>query len=158
MRFDVAPLLAMLWKSRGDQVITGFVGNTWKPVELSDRPALFATDALRQREGEAGYALNAHLIIQDLVRKQQVVDKVLIFTDTRLWDSRPFNQGAGANLGDWWRQYRSQLAPRAKLYLFDLAGYGARPLEVLEDGVTLVAGWNDHTLDVLAAIDKGLPL
>lgn len=158
LRFDVAPLLAMLWKSRGDQVITGFVGNTWKPIDLSNKPALFATDELRHREGEAGYAINAHLVIQDLLRKQQVVDKVLIFTDTRLWDNRTFNQAAGTNLGDWWRLYRSQMAPQAKLYLFDLAGYGAKPLEMPEDGVTLVAGWNDHTLDVLAAIDKGLPL
>jgi hypothetical protein len=154
LRFDVAPLLAMLWKSRGDQVITGFVGNTWKPLELSNRPVLSATDELRQREGEAGYAINAHLVIQDLLRKQQVVDKVLIFTDTRLWDNRTFNQAAGTNLGDWWRLYRSQTAPMAKLYLFDLAGYGARPLELLEDGVHLVAGWNEQVLDVLAVLEN----
>ena len=154
LRFDVAPLLAMLWKSRGDQVITGFVGNTWKPVELSNRPVLSATDELRLREGEAGYAINAHLVIQDLLRKQQVVDKVLIFTDTRLWDNRTFNQAAGTNLGDWWRLYRNQMAPKAKLYLFDLAGYGARPLEILEEGVHLVAGWHEQVLDVLSVLES----
>jgi len=154
LRFDVAPLLAMLWKSRGDQVITGFVGNTWKPIELSSGPVLQTTDELRQREGEAGYAINAHLVIQDLLKKQQVVDKVLIFTDTRLWDNRTFNQAAGTNLGDWWRLYRSKLAPHARLYLLDLAGYGARPLEILGDGVHLVAGWHDQVLDVLSLLEN----
>ena len=157
LRFDVAPLLAGLWKSRGDQVITGFIGNTWKPLELSTRPVLLATDELRLREGEAGYAINAHLILQDLLRKKQVVDKILIFTDTRLWDNRTFNQAAGTNLGDWWRAYKSQLAPQAKLYCFDLAGYGAKPLEILDEGVHLVAGWQEQTLDVLGAVDSGLP-
>lgn len=155
LRFDIAPMLAMLWKSRGDQVITGFVGNTWKSVELREFPVLSATDELLRHEGEAGYATNAHLILQDLVRKQQVVDKVMVFTDTRLWGYRTFNQAPGTNLEDWWRLYKSQVAPHAKLYLFDLAGYGARPLEVLDNGVILIAGWQDRILDVLAAIDEG---
>ncbi|MBS1604098.1 MAG: hypothetical protein JST42_15625 [Bacteroidetes bacterium] len=158
LRFDIAPLLAMLWKSRGEKVITGIVGNTWKPVELPDGPVLLSTDELRQREGEAGYAINAHLVIEDLVRKQQVVDKVLVFTDTRLWDNRAYNQGVGANLGDWWRHYRSSISPYARLYLFDLAGYGGKPLEIPENGVSLLSGWNERIFDVLAALDSGLPV
>jgi 60 kDa SS-A/Ro ribonucleoprotein len=157
-RYDIAPLLAMILKSRGEQVITGIIGNTWKPMELPGRPILSATDELRLREGEAGYAINAHLVLQDLLRKKQVVDKVLIFTDTRLWDNRTFNQAAGTNLGDWWREYRRQVAPQAKLYCFDLAGYGAKPLEMLDDDVFLVAGWQEGGLDVLAAMEEGKSL
>jgi 60 kDa SS-A/Ro ribonucleoprotein len=158
LRFDIAPLLALSWKNRGDQVITGIIGNTWKPLDLPARPTLSATDELRLREGEAGYAINAHLVLQDLLRKKQVVDKVLIFTDTRLWDNRTFNQAAGTNLGDWWREYRQQIAPQAKLYCFDLAGYGAKPLEILDDGVYLVAGWQERIPDLLAAIENGIAL
>jgi hypothetical protein len=154
-RFDVAPLLAMLWKSRGDQVITGIVGNTWRPMELPARPILLATEEFRAHEGEAGYAINAWLVIQELLRKKQVVDRVLIFTDCRLWDNRGFNQQAGTNLGDWWRSYRSQVAPQASLYLFDLAGYGSKPLECLEDSVFLVAGWQDRIFEVLQAVEEG---
>jgi 60 kDa SS-A/Ro ribonucleoprotein len=156
LRFDIAPLLAMSWKNRGDQVITGIIGNTWKPVELPARPILSATDELRLREGEAGYAINAYLVLQDLLRKRQVVDKVLIFTDTRLWDNRTFNQAAGTNLGDWWREYRRQVAPQAKLYCFDLAGYGSKPLEMPGDDVFLVAGWQEGVFNVLEAVDNGM--
>jgi len=158
LRFDIAPLLALSWKNRGEEVITGIVGNTWKPMDFPGRPILSATNDLRLREGEAGYAINAHLVLQDLLRKRQVADKVLIFTDTRLWDNRTFNQAAGTNLGDWWREYRRQVAPQAKLYCFDLAGYGWKPLERPGDDVCLIAGWQEGIFDVLQALDTPLPL
>lgn len=152
-RFDIAPLLAMLLKSRGGKVTTGIIGNTWKPAGLPSHLILSELDRLHKREGEAGYAINAHLVIQDLLRKGEVVDKVMIFTDCQLWNHRPFNQPAGADLGRLWRQYRL-VAPKARLYLFDLAGYGKRPLECLEDGVCLIAGWNERVFSVLKALDS----
>jgi hypothetical protein len=174
-RFDIAPLLAFSWKNRGDQVITGVIGNTWRPIEAPathiDLPAphidpaathteapatptLSAVDRFGRREGEAGYGINAWLVLQDLLRKRQVVDRVLIFTDCQLWGNRSFNQPAGTDLADWWRQYRRQIAPEAKLYLFDLAGYGVTPLQFPEEGVCLLAGWQERMPDVLAALEK----
>ncbi len=153
-RFDVAPLLASIWKQRGDQVITGIIGNTWKQQELPDRPVLLGVDEFRSHEGEAGYAINAWLVLQDLLRKRQVADRVMIFTDYRLWDNRSFNQTAGTDLRRWWRLYREQLAPDAKLYLFDLAGYGARSLEYPGDGVCLIAGWNEKIFEVLDVLGR----
>jgi 60 kDa SS-A/Ro ribonucleoprotein len=152
-RFDVAPLLAAVLKSRGFHVSTGIIGNTWRPLELPARPVLMSVDEFRSHEGEAGYAVNAWLILQDLLRKRQVVDRVMIFTDNRLWDNRSFNQTADTDLGAWWRHYREQLAPRAKLYLFDLAGYSSRILESPEEGVFLVTGWNEKVLEVLEVLD-----
>lgn len=146
-RFDVAPLLASIWKNRGDRLITGIIGNTWRPLELPARPVLMNVDEFRSHEGEAGYAINAWLIFQDLLRKRQVVDRVMIFTDYRLWDNRSFNQTADTDLRQWWRVYREQLAPRAKLYLFDLAGNGR--IEMPADDVFVIPGWQDHTLELL---------
>jgi 60 kDa SS-A/Ro ribonucleoprotein len=148
-RFDIAPLLAFSWLSRGEQVLTGVIGNTWRPAQGPVRPILSAVDQFRGHEGEAGYAMNAWLVVQDLLRKRQVVDNVLIFTDCQLWDNRTFNQPAGTDLSHWWRQYRTEVAPQAKLYLFDLAGYGMKALETPEDGVYLLAGWQERMPDVL---------
>ena len=153
-RFDVAPLLAMLMKNRGDRVITGVIGNTWRPMELRPQSILLSVDAFRAHEGEAGYAINAWLVLQDLLRKKQAVDRVLLFTDCRLWDNRGFNQPADADLSHWWRQYRNQVAPNARLYLFDLAGYGARALECLEDDVFLIAGWKEGITEILHAMEN----
>lgn len=154
-RFDIAPLLAGMWRNNGYSLITGIIGNTWKPLDLPLRSVLSSVGDFRGREGEAGYALNAHLILLDLLRKRQAVDRVLIFTDCRLWHNRTFNQPAGTDLGDWWRLYRREVAPSAKLYLFDLAGYGAKPLECREDDVFLVAGWREGIFDTLEVIEAG---
>ena len=153
LRFDIAPLLAGLWKNKGYSVITGVIGNNWKPMEMADRPVLLATDQFRGREGEAGYGINAHLILQDLLRRRLTVDRILVFTDCRLWGSRGFNKPSGADLVESWRQYRNELAPNAKLYLFDLAGYGAHPLEIAGDEVFLIAGWKEPILEVLATME-----
>ena len=47
------------------------------------------------------------------------------------------------------------MAPNAKLYLFDLAGYGQLPMRLAEPDVYLIAGWSDRVFDILYAIDKG---
>ena len=148
-RYDIGPLLAMVLRHRCRQVSAGILGNTWKPVDLSTRQVLAGADAFQRREGEAGYATNGHLVIADLLKKDVAVDKVLIFTDCALWNDRPFNQPAGMDLRRLWRQYR-QRNPEAKLYLFDLAGYGKKPLEIPEEGVYLVSGWNERIFDVLS--------
>jgi len=152
-RFDIAPLLAMLLKGRGEYVVTGIIGNTWKPFDWPSRPILAGVDRLALHEGAAGYAINAHLVLQDLLKKRMVVDKVMIFTDCFLWDNRPFNQPAGTDLGSLWRDYR-KVAPQAKLYLFNLAGYDVQPLQRREEDVFLIAGWREKTFEVLQAMDK----
>jgi hypothetical protein len=45
--------------------------------------------------------------------------------------------------------------PDAKLYLYDLSGYGQLPLRLAEPDVYLIAGWSERVFDVLSAIDKG---
>ena len=151
-RYDVGPLLAHLLKGRTRSLVAGIIGNTWKQVDLNTPGILAGIDPFHRREGEAGYAINATLVIQDLLKKGQVVDQVMIFTDCRLWDSRPFHQLEGPDLVRVWNLYR-QMAPQARLCLFDLAGYGNKPVEVLENGVYLVAGWQDRIFEVLKALE-----
>jgi hypothetical protein len=152
--FDLGFLVAMLLKIRGCQVEGGIIGNNWKKIQLPSGPIFHALDDFRARAGEAGYAVNAHLILESLIRKGQMVDRVMIFSDYRLWEHRPFNQDAGADLGSLWRDYR-RLAPGAELILFDLAGTG-RPIEWLGDGVVQVSGWDDRVFHVLDAC-RSLP-
>ena len=53
-----------------------------------------------------------------------------------------------------WAKYR-QMYPEAKLYLFDLQGYGQAPVRLVGDDVTLIAGWSDKVFDVLNAVENG---
>jgi hypothetical protein len=107
-------------------------------------------EALYSREGEVGYSTNGYLVVKDLVQRRQKVDKVMLFTDCQLWNST----GSGKSMENVWNSYK-QMVPNAKLYLFDLAGYGNTPLSVLRNDVHLIAGWSDKVFDVLAAIEDG---
>jgi len=151
-RFDIGPLLAMLLKARCRQVTAGIIGNTWKLISLPEKYALKGTDLFHSHEGEAGFACNAHLVIRDLLRRRKEADKILIFTDCPLWNTRSFHQPADADLRSIWRQYR-QIAPAAKLYLFDLSTVDQVKLNVPEESVFTISGWNDGIFDALKAAE-----
>jgi 60 kDa SS-A/Ro ribonucleoprotein len=148
-RFDIGLMLAMLLQSRCANVITGMFGNTWKVINVPKKNILANVMEFHHREGEVGYNTNGYLVIEDLLHRRKAVDKVMIFTDAQLWNSNNSN-----HIADLWKQYK-QIAPGAKMYLFDLAGYGNTPLNILNNDVYLVAGWSDKIFDVLRAIENG---
>lgn len=149
MCYDIGLLLGMLLKSRCKSVMTGIFGDKWKIVNLPDTGILSNVDAFYKREGEVGYSTNGYLVIKDLVDRNVKVDKVMMFTDCQLWNSRNDSQ-----IMDWWKLYK-KICPEAKLYLFDLSGYGTTPLDMSREDVYLLSGWSDKIFDMLAALDKG---
>ena len=148
-RFDIGLMLAMLLQSRCANVISGMFGDRWKVINTPTKNILASADEFHRREGEVGYATNGYLVIEDLVSRKKAVDKVVFFTDCQLW-----NSNTSVSMSDVWKQYK-KIAPNAKLYLFDLAGYGTIPLNVMREDVYLIAGWSDKLFDVLSAIETG---
>jgi len=150
--YDVGLVLGMLLQSRCGHVTTGMFGDTWKRLSLPRGRVLQNVQEFYRREGEVGYSTNGHLVVRDLLERREVVDKVMIFTDCQLWNST----GDGGSLAQAWLDYRRTVAPQARLYLFDLAGHGATPLDVREGhGVALMACWSDKVFDVLQALENG---
>jgi hypothetical protein len=123
-------------------------------VTLPAKNILSNVDEFYRREGEVGYSTNGYKVIQDLVRRKHVADKVMLFTDTQLWDSATGNKSNENTLAFQWAHYKL-IAPKAKLYLFDLAGYGTVPIKTEQNDVTLIAGWSDKVFDVLKATESG---
>lgn len=151
MYFDIGLLLAMILQNRCKNVITGMFGDTWKVIPVPNKNILSNVEAFHRREGEVGYSTNAHLVIEDLLKREYQADKVMIFTDTQLWN----NQNRNINsIQTTWQNYKSKY-PKAKLYLFDLAGYGQSPLRVESGDVYLLAGWSDKVFEVLDALENG---
>ncbi|HEX9509634.1 MAG TPA: TROVE domain-containing protein [Puia sp.] len=149
--YDIGLMLAMLLQSRCENVITGMFGDTWKVVNVPKKNILANVQEFYRREGEVGYSTNGYLVVKDLLQRKKVVDKIMLFTDCQLWNSN----NSGENIATLWAQYK-QLAPGAKLYLFDLAGYGNTPLNVMRDDVYLIAGWSDKIFNVLSAVENGM--
>lgn len=150
LNYDIGLMLAMLLKSRCANAVTGMFGDTWKVINVPNKNILANVQEFYNREGEVGYSTNGYLVVQDLLVRKKVVDKVMLFTDCQLWNST----GNGVSIDQVWKQYK-KIAPAAKLYLFDLAGYGNTPLNVQRDDVYLIAGWSDKIFGVLQAIEEG---
>lgn len=148
--YDIGLMLGMLLQNRCRSVITGMFGDIFKVVQLPQNQILAGADELHRREGEVGYSTNGYEVIKYLIDSEQKVDKVMMFTDCQMWDSTYRD----AHIQEYWSEYK-KMNPDAKLYLFDLAGYGDTPLSIHQEGVYCIAGWSDKVFDVLHAIDTG---
>ncbi|WP_420147349.1 TROVE domain-containing protein [Spirosoma sp.] len=154
MLYDIGLLLGMLLQAKCRNVLSGMFGDRWKTVTLPSRHVLANVDEFYRREGEVGYSTNGYLVIDDLIKQRYKADKVMLFTDTQLWDSRTANHSQSNTLSAKWTMYKT-LFPDARLYLFDLAGYGNVPLRIEPNDVYLIAGWSDKVFDVLQALEEG---
>jgi hypothetical protein len=127
-------------------------GDRWKTISVPRNRILANVQEFYRREGEVGYATNGYLVIKDLLARRAQVDKVMLFTDCQLYNA---SFTSGDHIHTLWLRYKAEVAPSAKLYLFDLKGYGQAPLQVLRHDVYLVAGWSDKVFEVLAALENG---
>jgi 60 kDa SS-A/Ro ribonucleoprotein len=149
--YDVGLMLAMLLQSRCKNVEVGMFGDSWKTIAVPRNNILGNVQEFYRREGEVGYATNGYLVIRDLLSRKVKMDKVFLFTDAQLWNSNNTTD----HIQTLWLRYKAEVSPNAKLYLFDLKGYGQAPLQILRNDVYLVAGWSDKVFEVLAALENG---
>jgi 60 kDa SS-A/Ro ribonucleoprotein len=148
--FDIGLVLAMTLQNCCKRVVTGMFGDTWKIIQVPADGILRNAMEFHRREGEVGYATNGHKVIDDLINRKEQMDRVMIFTDCQIWN----NVENGANIQKSWNAYHA-LFPQARLYLFDLAGYGTVPIQLKEKNVHLIAGWSDKIFDVMQNLEKG---
>jgi 60 kDa SS-A/Ro ribonucleoprotein len=144
--YDIGLMLGMLMQSRCKNVISGMFGDRWKVINMSKRNVLANVQEFYRRE--VGYSTNGYLVIEDLIKRNEIVDKVMLFTDVQMWNSNNSDYSFESS----WKRYKA-MAPNAKLYLFDLAGYGQVPLDIKQNDVHLIAGWSDKVFDVLHALE-----
>lgn len=149
MLYDIGLMLGMLLQSKCENVISGMFGDRWKIINMPKKSVLSNVNEYYKREGEVGYSTNGYLVIEDLIKRNEITDKVMLFTDVQLWNSN----GTFHSFEKSWNNYK-KIAPNAKLYLFDLAGLGNTPIEIKDNDVYLIAGWSDKIFDVLAALEN----
>jgi len=152
--YDIGLLLGQLLALKAPNNILGFFGDTWKTVNIAPNNPLHNTLQLHEREGEVGYSTNGYKVIEWLIENNVKMDKVFIFTDCQMWDSEYGYGGNTQDFSKYWNNYK-KIAPNAKLYLFDVSGYGNTPIDVRQGEVHLIAGWSDKVFDMLEAIEQG---
>jgi len=149
--YDIGLLLGCLLQNKCKSVINGFFGERWKVVNLPKNNVLQSTMELHAREGEVGYSTNGYKVIEYLLENNLKADKIFMFTDCQLWDS--YYNDSNAML-TFWKGYKEKF-PLAKMYLFDLAGYGNTPLNINEKDVYLISGWSSDIFNVLDGVENG---
>ena len=152
MCYHIGLLLSMLMKHRCPQAVTGMFGDIWKAYDMPSKNILYNTKKMKKHEGEVGYSTNGYEVIDWLIREERVMDKVMLFTDCQLWNSAGWSYDK--HLAKSWDEYK-KLAPNAKLFLFDLVGYGQSPVSMEREDVYCIAGWSDKVFDILAALERG---
>lgn len=150
MCYHIGLLLSMLMRHRCENVVAGMFGDIWKAYNFFSDNILQNTVDMISHAGEVGYSTNGYMVIDWLISESRVMDKVMLFTDCELWDS----YNGGKHLAKSWEMYK-KIAPDAKLYLFNLAGYGTSPVSTKRDDVFCIAGWSDKVFDILAALENG---
>lgn len=150
--YHIGLLLSMLMKHRCENVVAGIFGTDWKVCDFSSNDILRNTVDMVSREGEVGYSTNGYKVIDWLIDENRVMDKVMLFTDCELWNSDRYY--GDAHLSKSWNRYKN-IAPEAKLYIFNLAGYGTSPIDMKSDDLFCIAGWSDKVFDILAALEQG---
>lgn len=153
MCYHIGLLLSMLMKHRCKSAVTGMFGDFWKVYDMPSDNVLQNTVDMTKLEGEVGYGTNGYKVIEWLIKKRIEMDKVMLFTDCQLWDSN--SRYGDHSLPEYWKQYKEMVAPNARLYIFDLAGYGQSPISMERDDMFCIAGWSDKVFDILAALERG---
>lgn len=154
-RYDIAILLSMLLLEKCEFATVGMFGNSWKPIQLPSRDILANTNRMHEREGEVGYSTNGYRVLEwalgqvDSVRTGSF-DRIMVFTDCQLWDT----EGRQGRMEKLWRKYK-EVAPQAKLYLFNLAPYSTVPVNMVPGDVYLISGWSEKVFEVLRNIEAG---
>lgn len=149
MYYEVGNMLAMLLQSRCKKVVTGIFANSWKVVNYPHTTILSNTLSLASKIGEVGHATYGGKPLEWLINEKIAVDKVMFFTDCQFYGKDDF----GKYFRNLWNEYK-KIAPDARLYLFDIAGYGNLPIELPREDVVLIAGWSERIFDMLATVEN----
>lgn len=145
--YEVALMLAMLLHSRCRKVIPGIFADEWEVVNLPNSNILSNVDTMREMVGKVGYGTDGGKVIEWMIERQVVVDKVMFFTDCQLWSRYDIDFTL------LWNKYK-RISPKAHMYIFNLAGYAQMSINVVREDVTVLSGWNERVFDMLHSMEN----
>lgn len=147
----LAAVMTAAFEANVPNTIIGGFGTNWVPVA----PAAGMMQTIDSiLNCDAGYSTNGHKIIEWALKHKEAIDVFVLFTDMQLWSQggwnthRSFFEAA-------FNKYKEQINPKARLILFNLAGYQTSPIDIVRPDVLEIAGWSDKIFQVLQSIEEG---
>lgn len=156
---DIGVLLGSLFKSDKENTIVGIFGDTFKVIPNLGTGILNNTGHLLNMANSVGYCTYGYKVLEYLNQKNVEVQQVMVFTDAQVYgevapNRRAWGDSKGNEMERQWNMYKSKF-PNAKLYLFDMSGYGTTPLRLDGGDVIHVAGWSDRIFEAVEYLKKG---
>jgi len=147
-RKEIGSLFGAILADRGARV--GGFGDDFREVPMHvDAPVLQRQDALLGIDSEVGHSTNAWKALDYLREAGDAVDRVVVFTDMQLWDSRVGVSDDTRTVREAFDAYREAVAPDVSLYLIDLASYGDLVTPEGYKDVYNVSGWSENVLEFI---------
>ena len=147
-RKEIGTLFGAILADRGARA--GGFGDDFQSVQMHvDAPVLQRQDALLGIDREVGNSTNGWKALRYLREAEVAVDRVVIFTDMQIWDSRQGYRDDAGTVRDEFDAYRANVAPDASLYMIDLASYGDLVTPEGYEGVYNISGWSENVLEFI---------
>ena len=130
-------------------------GTSIAAVNFSRRDSILSR-AEKSIRTDVGGNTNAYLAFEWLNINKVPVDRIILFSDMQCYDSNGNGYGYG-NVGSivkQWNQYKKTVNNNAKLYSFDVSGYGTAQTPQGDRNVLLVGGWTESILKYIPYFER----
>ncbi|MFC6721559.1 hypothetical protein [Halovenus amylolytica] len=147
-RKEIGSLFGAILAERGARV--GGLGDDFQTVPMHvDAPVLQRQDALLGIDEEVGHSTNGWRVLRYLREEAIAVDRIVVFTDMQIWDSRVRFSDDANTIREEFVEYREAVAPEASLYMIDLASYGDLVTPDGYEDVYNISGWSENVLEFI---------
>ena len=147
--YDVGIMLGSIANGFSDSSITGIFGTEWKQVPMAMTGGILANVGLMHRyDHDVGWATNGYKVIEYLINGDIEVDRIMVFTDCQMWNTRHDSSFASE-----FETYR-RMYPNVRLYTFDLSGYGNIVIPQDTPNVCVIGGWSDRIFDFVKMFEE----
>ena len=153
---DIACILSAVSHSLCEDSIVYAFGSEIARFSPDPRQGILS-NAESLKKTDVGYATSGYKVIKDLVRGQDVVNRIVILTDMELYGGSWFEQDS-RDIRAWLGCYRRKINPEVELYFINLAAYGHFLTPQREPKVTYISGWSEGILKYVAATGSGFDL
>ena len=152
---EIGSLFGAILAEEGARV--GGFGDDFGDVSTHvDTPVLQRQDAVLRIDEAVGNSTNGWKVLEYLHEEGIVVDRVVLFTDMQIWDSRWGVDDDTKTVREAFEAYRDSVAPDASLYMIDLASYGDLVTPEGYEDVYNVSGWSENVLEFVEHAEEPL--
>lgn len=155
---EIGCLMAAALHSACDDAIVSVFGTDHRVVSVSRQDSILTNMDLLHKQGDLG-GTDAWKTVAYLNKTKTRVDRIVLFSDMQCYDSGTEPRGHGGDsysLAEELRRYRSSVNPDVHMVSVDLAGYGTSQFPTDDPKLSLIAGWSDRVLELIALREAGV--